>query len=216
MATRTGCCGWRRRGRGEGLVASGRPFVRRLPGMGPFTLGSRRGRYRTAGAPGDRGRAERLEPMATRGVQDAMAMSGYAAYGVREYANWGRLVKTWATGEDHVGDGNRYPRPTTLEEFKRQTEQANCGVVVPDGVTKLQIVQGDRDTLVVRLPSAEMIRDIEAQISGLASQTGDAPYPLPKFYLEAWQYHPPKAFDRDGLLAFNDKRVGEYTINNCA
>ncbi len=141
--------------------------------------------------------------------------SGYGGYGVGDYLNWGRLVKTWATGDDHVGDGNPYPRPSNLEEFKRQTQQAKCGVVIPDGVTKLVIVQGDSDTLVLRLPSAEMIDATEQQIEGLAANRSSAPYPLPDFYLEAWSSYQ-KAFDLDELLEFNDRRVGEYTINNCA
>lgn len=145
-----------------------------------------------------------------------MTRSAYGNYGVRDYLNWGRLVKTWATGDDHVGDGNRYPRPTTLEEFRRQTLQAKCGVVIPDGVTKLAMIQGDNDTLVVRLPSAEMINGTEQQIAGLASDPDGARYPLPDFYLDAWDGYPQKTFDRDELLEFNDRRVGEYTINNCA
>lgn len=141
---------------------------------------------------------------------------GYGVYGVGDYLNWGRLVKTWATGDDHVGDGKPYPRPGNLEEFKRQTLQAKCGVVIPDGVTKLVIVQGDSDTLVLRLPSAEMIDATERQIQELAADRSGAPYPLPGFYLDAWGSYPQKTFDRDELLMFNDRRVGEYTINNCA
>jgi hypothetical protein len=145
-----------------------------------------------------------------------MTTSGYSQYGVRNYRNWGRLVKTWATGEDHVKDGNQYPRPTNLEEFKRQIDQAKCGLTVPKEVTKFRLIQGDYDTLVVRLPPGEMVKASEERIAKLGSHPGGARYPLPPFYLEAWDNHPPKTFDKDELLAFNDERVGEYTINNCA
>ena len=140
----------------------------------------------------------------------------YRTYGVRNYTNWGRLVKTWATGEDHVRDGNQYPRPTTIAEFRRQTELANTGLVVPEEVTNLVMVQGDSDTLVVRLPAGAMVRASEARIGSLVSGQCGAQYPLPDFYREAWEYQPQKELDREGLLAFNDRRVGEYTINNCA
>ena len=35
---------------------------------------------------------------------------------VGSYEQWGKLVKTWATGKDYVKNGNKYPRPSSIAD----------------------------------------------------------------------------------------------------
>ena len=134
---------------------------------------------------------------------------------VKNFEMWGRLVKTWATGDDYVHDGNSYPRPTDLAEFKRQVLQANCQMTIPDRLTKLDMVQGDDVTLVVRLPPAQMIVDSEHVLAELGSVAVGSPYPLPTFYRDAWGIQQQVNLSASQLLLFHNERIGEYTINNC-
>ncbi|MEO8716487.1 MAG: hypothetical protein ABI369_15895 [Acetobacteraceae bacterium] len=134
---------------------------------------------------------------------------------VGNFMNWGRLVKTWATGEDHVQDGNHYPIPGDLAEFKRQVDQADCDMTIPARITSLQVIPGTADKLVVRLPPGEMIQDSEAVIEMLVKVLRKSKYPLSDFYDMAWQGHEQTSFDKEHLLCFHDARIGEYTINNC-
>lgn len=136
---------------------------------------------------------------------------------VGNWENWGKLVKTWATGQDYVKDGNKYPRPATLEELKQQAQTAKCDLQIPERITKLDMFQRDSDTLVVKLPPADMIKMFETQLQQLGSVAGGAEYPLPDFYDVFWSNYdePAPKWDADTLLRIQTERIGEYTINNC-
>lgn len=61
---------------------------------------------------------------------------------VGNFENWGKLVKTWATGDDYVRDGYAYALPTTLDEFKMQVARAKTGLNVPSRITSLSMIPG--------------------------------------------------------------------------
>ena len=94
---------------------------------------------------------------------------------VTNHERWGNLVKTWSTGKNYLDDDNEYPIPTTVDEFKEQLAKAQVFMSVPDRFTKVNFVEQDLDTIVVRLPPAQAIADSEEKLS----QPG-ATYPLPR------------------------------------
>ena len=51
---------------------------------------------------------------------------------VTNHEVWGKLVKTWATGKNYLDDGNDYPLPTTIEQFKEQLAMAQVFASVPE------------------------------------------------------------------------------------
>ena len=57
---------------------------------------------------------------------------------VADFEKWGNLVKTWSTGVNKLGDGQKYPIPTTLDEFRAQCVTAGVGATIPPYVTGVQ------------------------------------------------------------------------------
>ncbi len=127
---------------------------------------------------------------------------------IKNFQRWGRLVKTWSTGVNHIGDNENYPVPTTIAEFKRQLTLAGAEATVPDGYETIQVVQGDLKNLCIRLPPKVMIEAAEHELA-----TDPAGYPLPWFYSQfAFEGKEPKVVDK---MHFHDMRIGDYTISNC-
>jgi hypothetical protein len=125
---------------------------------------------------------------------------------IDDYENWGKLVKTWATGNNtYLQDGNSYPIPQDLGQLRDQMAMAGAGMVpITDTEPTIQFVTMDENTLLIQLPPKQIIEDIESQL-----QKG-VPYPLPAFYQSTVGGQ-----IRDSLK-FNHERVGEYTVLFCA
>ncbi len=125
------------------------------------------------------------------------------------YENWGKLVKTWATGEDYIQNGHKYPVPKTLSEVKQQLAAANTGLTLPARVRKLKVVVGRSDTLLLRLPPPDLVRASETR---LAQQD----YPLPPFYIDHFNGAVPMPLpDKEARMKFHAKRIGDYSIAHC-
>lgn len=125
------------------------------------------------------------------------------------YENWGKLVKSWATGEDYVQNGHRYPVPTTLDEMKRQLAAANTGLTLPARIQKLQVVVGRSDTLLLRLPPPDLVKASEKRLAA-------DDYALPAFYNDHYDGAAPTPLpDRDARMKFHAQRIGDYSIANC-
>jgi hypothetical protein len=143
------------------------------------------------------------------------------------FTNWGKLVKTWATGENRLGDGKDYSIPSTHEatspigvmtkdQFVKMLAMANVKMTIPDRIKRFEFVQDDDSTVVVRIPSKKMINGIEGKLEALVASAPSAQYPLPQFYTDAWpDGAPQKSLNHDDLLKMHCQRIGEYTINTC-
>ena len=114
------------------------------------------------------------------------------------YEAFGEKVKAWAKGTD--------PIPTTVEEFKLQLAEANVGAKIPGQLKRVQFVQGDEETLIVRLPAKAMVEDSEKRLA-----SPGASYPLPPLYETVFAAKP----KIDNLLAFHAARIADYTIAQC-
>ena len=127
---------------------------------------------------------------------------------VGSYEQWGKLVKTWATGRDYVKNGHDYlKRPTTIDELKQQCATAGVDAVVPDHYKYIKYCEGDVDTVVIRLPNPTMIADSEAVL-----ETPGSEYRLPPFYRIVFQNAAPVVQDK---LKLHAERIGDYSMNNC-
>jgi hypothetical protein len=121
---------------------------------------------------------------------------------------WGNLVKTWATGQDRIGNGGTYlPPPTTVDELKTQCGSAGVGLTVPANFTSLTIIQGDENSILIKLPPRAMVLDSENELNGGAT------YQLPAFYS-------PDVFNNAPELVTNKmkvhaERIGDYTLSIC-
>jgi hypothetical protein len=130
---------------------------------------------------------------------------------VENFEIWGRLVATWATGIDHVNDGNQHPRPTTIAELRAQLQQLKTAFNLPARYTNLIIDQSDGRQLVIWLPEKQLLLEGEQEVT----QPG-APYRLPQFYKDKF-----RAVDLDPQTPPDQKlsilmmRVGDYSMNNC-
>jgi hypothetical protein len=126
---------------------------------------------------------------------------------VGSYYQWGKLVKTWATGKDYVKNGHKYPKPSSIEELKEQCAKAAVDATIPDHYKYIKFAEGDVDTVVIRLPNATMIAESEAKLEAPGSEYG-----LPPFYRAIFQNAAPVVPDK---LKLHAERIGDYSMNAC-
>ena len=146
----------------------------------------------------------------------------------KSYENWGKLVKTWVTGVNQLGDGRDYSIPRagdtlqpvgamTRDQFALMLQNAGVTMTIPDKVKRFVFVQDDEATVIVRVPAKKVVEDVQALLEGLVGGDGQtAPYPLPSFYMDKWPPGSgPRAQAKQDLLTMHCQRIGEYTINTC-
>jgi hypothetical protein len=104
----------------------------------------------------------------------------------------------------------------TVAQFTaRLTSAKVADVFVPAQYTKVVIVQGSTDTIVVRLPPRDILQASEDDI--VANGYGD----LPNFYQELYTepgttpIGPFPPTDRGGEMLLHANRIGDYTMQNC-
>lgn len=120
-------------------------------------------------------------------------------------AQWGKLVKSWATGKNYFDATEpAIPVPTSIDELKQQCARFNITITVPANIVNLKVINDTADTLTIKLPMASRIADSEQAI------TRPGGYPLPACY-EQFLRHPSQMSKMD----FHACRIGDYTISNC-
>jgi hypothetical protein len=124
------------------------------------------------------------------------------------YENWGRLVKTWATGKSYFEDGTVYPVPKTLEEMQEQLDAVQSGLKLPKRMKKLEVVTMASDTMTLRLPPADLVAASEERFTR-------EDYTFPPFYDEVYQHQPQPMNSYEERMKFHARRIGDYTIANC-
>jgi hypothetical protein len=131
---------------------------------------------------------------------------------VEDYERWGKLIKTWATGQSYFKDDPRpipiedLPVPRNLAEFVDQCNKVGVGLTIPDGVKGLTVIQHTADTLFIRLPPKNLLLTKEAALS---QATGT--YPFPAFYERNFGV----PLTPEAKLVVHAQRVGDYTISVC-
>jgi hypothetical protein len=118
---------------------------------------------------------------------------------VTDYIAWGNLVKSWAKGNK--------PSPTSLDDLLSQCTAANVGMLMPDYVDTLFVLQKPKNVFVLRLPPGDLIQESENALNagGL--------YPIPQFYND--RYHAVLDVPQPQMLDFHAQRTGDYVIRLC-
>ena len=88
----------------------------------------------------------------------------------------------------------------------------------PAGTNEVIIVQGNANTMVLRLPPKSVMQATEQLL------LGGGPYPTPTFYDPLYSpqggpvihANPPTLPDRVGIMTLHANRIGDYTMGLCA
>jgi hypothetical protein len=122
--------------------------------------------------------------------------------------DWGRLVKTWATGKSNFPavSIDKLPVPRTLDELKAQCALVGVEITVPAKFTGFAVIQHGPETLALRLPAKAMVEAAEADLDqGLD-------YTIPHFYeVFCGPLNVPQPRRKD----FQACRIGDYSIASC-
>ena len=114
---------------------------------------------------------------------------------VRDHKAFGKKVVEWAT--------NPASRPTSLEDLKQECEDI---LVIPSRIKGLCWVEMDLNTLVIRVPNRDMVKESVERFTG--PQAGRK-YPMPAFYETEQALNKPSSLD----LLYS--RIADYTIAQC-
>lgn len=120
---------------------------------------------------------------------------------VTNHAKLGALVKNWS--KDPAS------RPATLEQFKIALTDAGIAFDLDPNITSLSFRSHESNELVIRLPPADMIAEHEQRLETEG-------YSLPSFYGNVTARGAQPGADFDAKLDFDNARIGDYTIANCA
>jgi hypothetical protein len=142
-----------------------------------------------------------------------MSTTPYAAINIRNILQWGKLVKTWATGVSYFRNDTpsipieRLPVPRSLEELLAQAELVGAGLTITPsgGIRGLSVVQFSADTFVLRLPPKERIEAMEQALRG------GGRYPFRDYVAN---FIGRDLTEAESLEA-HACRVGDYTISYC-
>jgi hypothetical protein len=128
---------------------------------------------------------------------------------ITDELTWGKLVKSWSTGENYMGAGTTLPPvPRTLQELKDQCQQFNVGLQVPSNVSGFAVMQYSEDTLALRLPPKSLVKKSEAEFEANPTMA----YPIPQFYDTFYGHAMPTGRN---LMDLHACRIGDYVIRNC-
>jgi hypothetical protein len=144
---------------------------------------------------------------------------------VRHHINWGKLVKSWATGKNYFNAAKPAPPiPHTVAELVKTANDHQCDITVAPWVKGLAVISYSHEVLALRLPPKDMIERSEALIRGerdsfaAPGEQGatftPATYPIPEFYTDFTKIKPDHRTVQDAL-DFHHARIGEYTMNSC-
>ena len=123
---------------------------------------------------------------------------------------WGKLVKSWATGNNYFTPNRPAPPvPRTQEELLAQASEIGLTISFPDGMVGLEIIQYSSQTAVIKLPPKSMVEDTEAEFD-----KPNALYPMPRFYEDFFSSPLPR-MGKPKLLDLHAARIGDYSIRNC-
>lgn len=143
---------------------------------------------------------------------------------------WGKLVKTWATGNSYLPNKYKPPNyPRSIAEFNEQCGNAtrpaadivnglpkqgagpapNVITRVPASIVGIAVLQYSPEVLSLRLPPKKMVEAAEADMKAGAA------YPIPAFY-DQFYHKTLELADVNDKMDFHAARIGDYSIRNCA
>jgi hypothetical protein len=122
---------------------------------------------------------------------------------------WGKLVKSWATGKNHISPDRPAPEiPRTIKDLLAQAADIGLTISFPDGMVGLAVIEYSSETAVIKLPPKSMIEETEAELAA------GSRYPMPRFYDDFYGMPlPPNQLKK--VLDLHAARIGDYSIRNC-
>ena len=120
---------------------------------------------------------------------------------------WGRLVRTWVTGNSEFPadiPATRLTPPKDLTDLKEQCVLVGIEISIPARITGLVVTQQGPETLLLRLPSKKMVEEALARPPGQ--------YKIPAFYQ---LYCGPLSIPAGQEEKFQALRIGDYTLGTC-
>ena len=136
-------------------------------------------------------------------MMDRIELLGDENGGEPRFDLWGALVKRWAKHEQQT--------PKTVDELIKQCKDAWVTIKIPDRYHKnpVQFAQADENTILIRLPPAELVKDSEQML-----KVENNAYRLPPFYKRIFQNVNPIIPVADRLKV-HDERIGDYSMAAC-
>jgi hypothetical protein len=129
---------------------------------------------------------------------------------ISDDVKWGKLVKSWATGNNYFDPSKPAPPiPRSREELITQAAAVGVTIKFPDDQVGFAIMQYSPQTVTIKLPPKAMVEATEAQL-----KQGGAVYPMPPFY-ETFFNTPLPNLNTSDLLDLHAARIGDYSIRNC-
>jgi hypothetical protein len=128
---------------------------------------------------------------------------------VRDHIGWGKLVKSWALGENLLQPGSPPPPiPRDLAEFRRIChDDYKIDMDIPENLGFAVALPG-QNVFILKLPPRDKLRESHATLGSLEA------YPIPKFYNVAYGV-PELIVHGMSIEDFHACRVGDYTLSFC-
>jgi hypothetical protein len=98
----------------------------------------------------------------------------------------------------------------TIEDFTNRVTVAGVSITnMPEQYKHVMIVQGDRETMVMRLPPMDTLQGSEDDL------LNGSVYTLRPFYWSLFGTAPKMPKGDTAIMELHANRIGEYTLNNC-
>jgi Animal haem peroxidase len=98
----------------------------------------------------------------------------------------------------------------TIEEFSTRVVAAGVSITnMPAQYTNVVVVQGNHQTMVLRLPPKDTLQGSEDDL------LNGTTYSLAPFYWSLFAGGPTLPTTQSGIMLLHANRIGEYTLNNC-
>ncbi len=136
--------------------------------------------------------------------------------GISDYSQWGKLVKSWATGKNYFADEgfDPFPVPRTLTDVQDRCKHVGVVLTLPPSVTGLAMVEYSPEVLTIKLPPKAMVEQSETEIGNDGN-----PYPIPDFYDDFYatfaNADPLNITDGGKRMEFHAARIGDYSVQDC-
>ncbi len=132
-----------------------------------------------------------------------------ARFTVNDEIKWGKLIMSFATGNNYVAPGGpAIPVPRTLADLKQLCLDIGLVVSFPDYHKGLVVIQSSEEVFSIRLPPKTMTEETEAFLKAGGN------YAVPKFYDDFYQ-KPLVLTTEQQKLDFQAARIGDYSVRMC-
>ena len=137
-------------------------------------------------------------------------MYRYVTVDAASEEDWGKLIKTWATGVSYFPAVQvaKLPVPRSLDDIRNQCTLVGVNITIDPSMKTLTIIQHSPEAFTIRLPPKQMIEDAEK-----ALKAGEIEYTLPHFYGVFCGDLQAETVDK--RMTLQACRIGDYSLSIC-